>query len=116
MRLQSQIWVAAYLRQVASAGVSAMLTKRGEASAGAIYIKVALLDRTAFLYSPALLILETSPTDRSWQCEFGDTPVEEREVDEFLKNQTSFDRDLWIIEVEDRQGRHFLDDQVAPAL
>ena len=37
---------------------------------------------------------------------------EEREIDNFVKTQTSYDADIWIIEVEDRQGRHFLDNQV----
>lgn len=112
MRVQSQIWVAAYLRQVESSGSSAVLVRRGEASAGAIYIKVCLLDRTARLYSPALILTENAHTDRAWHSEFGEAPIAEPEVDEFLKNQASFDGDLWIIEVEDRQGRHFLDDQL----
>ena len=57
MRLHSHIWVSAFIRQVNNGGASAVLTQRGEATAGAIYIKVSLLDRTAHLYSPAPLFL-----------------------------------------------------------
>jgi len=122
MRLHSHIWVSAFIRQVNTAGASAVLTQRGEATAGAIYIKVALLDRTARLYSPApLFLLEetkqvkneiTQDIDRVWHSEFGSEPRDEFEIDQFLRQQTQYDPDIWLIEVEDREGRHFLDNQL----
>ena len=36
------------------------------------------------------------------------------EVDAYLSRQLDFDPDVWVVEVEDRQGRHFLDDWLAP--
>jgi len=105
------MWVSAYLRQVETAGACALLVRRGEATAGAIYIKVAKLDGTAHLYSPALLLDETSVMERGWHSEFGPEPIAERDVDAFLQNQIGFDADIWIIEVEDPQGRDFLGDQ-----
>ncbi len=111
MRLQSHVWVAAYLRLVDTNGAAALLFRRGEASAGAIYVKVSRLDGTADLYSPALSLTETGSHDRSWQLEFGSSPRTETEVDGFLKAQVGYDADIWIIEVEDAEGRHFLGDQ-----
>jgi hypothetical protein len=35
-------------------------------------------------------------------------------ADAFLAREADFDSDLWLVEVEDRQGRHFLDDQLEP--
>ena len=35
----------------------------------------------------------------------------EGEVDAVLTRQRSRDRDLWVIEVEDREGRHLLDEE-----
>jgi len=35
---------------------------------------------------------------------------DERDVDAALARQRSFDPDIWVIEVEDRQGRHLLDE------
>jgi len=35
---------------------------------------------------------------------------DEPEVDAAIAKQRSFDRDLWVIEVEDRAGRHLLDE------
>ena len=112
MRLQSHIWVSAYLRRVQQEGASALLVRRGEASAGAIYIKISHLDGTAQLFCPALLLDESARNERAWASEFGNEPIEECQIDRFLSTQISYDADLWIIEVEDRQGRHFLEDQV----
>ena len=36
------------------------------------------------------------------------TSGQEPEVDASISRQRSFDPDLWVIEVEDRQGRHLL--------
>ena len=112
MRLHSSIWVAAYIRQVNSAGSSAMQVRRGEETAGAIYIKVCQLDGTAQLYSPAPLFDQVRGNDRAWYAEFKDEAPLEREIDEYLAGQVGVDKDIWIIEVEDRDGRHFLDDQL----
>ncbi|MFV2038579.1 MAG: DUF1491 family protein, partial [Paracoccaceae bacterium] len=35
---------------------------------------------------------------------------EEAEVDAALARQHGFDPDLWVLEVEDRDGRHLLDE------
>ena len=36
-------------------------------------------------------------------------PVVRRDVDEMLRREAEFDPDLWIIEVEDREARSFLE-------
>ena len=51
LRLKSEIWVKAYLRRCAVAGIDAVLLRRGDVDAGAIYIKVSRLDGTADLYA-----------------------------------------------------------------
>ncbi|MGH6833165.1 MAG: DUF1491 family protein, partial [Methyloceanibacter sp.] len=54
--------------------------------------------------------LMESETDRRWVGCFGSGPVSEAEADLYLARQREFDPDLWIIEIEDRAGRHFLGD------
>ncbi|MGZ3362389.1 MAG: DUF1491 family protein, partial [Xanthobacteraceae bacterium] len=44
---------------------------------------------------------------------FGDQPAPEAKVEERLARELRFDPDVWIVEVEDRAGRHFLDQIVA---
>jgi hypothetical protein len=115
MRLKSDLWVMAYLRRCAGEGASAMLVRRGDADAGAIYIKISRLDGTAALYGPAPSGMEEAREDRRWQACFDRAPVTEAEADAFLARQMEFDPDIWLIEVEDRQGRHFLDGWLAQA-
>lgn len=113
MRLKSGIWVAAYLRRCNVEGVAAVVRRRGAEEAGAIFIKVARLDGTATLYGPApqSAFDEAQPADRLFTAVLGGTaPVAEADVEARLTREIRFDPDIWIVESEDRAGRHFLDD------
>jgi hypothetical protein len=115
MRLKSELWVKAYLRRCRVEGADAVLVRRGDEDRGAIYIKVSRLDGTAMLYGPAPSGLDASPADddRRWQPCLKREPAPEADADAFLARQVSFDSDAWILAVEDRAGRHFLDDWLA---
>jgi hypothetical protein len=111
MRLKSGIWVAAYLRRCQIEGASAVLRRRGAEEAGAIFIKVSRLDGTADLYGPApqSAFDEARPSDRAFSAALKNLPLPEAEIESYLARQLRFDPDLWIVEVEDRAGRHFID-------
>lgn len=113
MRLKTEIWVKAYLRRCAHEGADAVLVRRGDTDAGAIYIKVSRLDGTAALFGPAPAGWEGAREDRQFQASLS-REVPEAEADAYLARQIDFDSDIWIVAVEDRQGRHFLDDWLAP--
>jgi len=116
MRLKSGIWVAAYLRRCNSEGVFAAVRRRGAEEAGAIFIKVSKLDGSAVLYSPApqTAFEEMRPSDRAFAASLGmKKPATEADVEAALAREVRFDPDVWIVEVEDRDGRHFLDQVVA---
>ena len=110
MRLKSEIWVKAYLRRCQHEGAAAVLVRRGDQDAGAIYIKVSRPDGTAALFGPAPAGLEEAREERRWQACLDRHTVSEAEADAYLERQTDFDPDIWIVAVEDRQGRHFLED------
>jgi hypothetical protein len=111
MRLKSAIWVAAYMRRCNGAGAFAALRRRGSEEAGAIFIKLNRLDGTAELFGPApqSIFDEAHPSDRAFTRVLGKEPVPEELVEDRLKREIRFDSDAWILEVEDRAGRHFLD-------
>jgi hypothetical protein len=115
MRLKSAIWVAAYVRRCNGEGAFAAVRRRGAEEAGAIFIKLNRLDGTAELFAPApqSAFDEANPTDRAFTRSLGEAPVPEAKVEERLAREIRFDPDTWIVEVEDRAGRHFLDNVVA---
>jgi hypothetical protein len=111
MRLKSAIWVAAYLRRCNVEGVFAVVRRRGAEEAGAIFIILNRLDGTADLYGPAPQTAFDRPlsADRAFSAVLKQRPAPEAAVEARLAREVSFDPDVWILEVEDRGGRHFLD-------
>ncbi len=110
MRLKSAIWVAAYLRRCQTAGVFGAVRRRGAEEAGAVFVKVATLDGRAMLYVPAPQTVydDSRPIERIF-TPMSPQPVPETSVEERLVREIKFDPDAWVVETEDRAGRHFLD-------
>ena len=111
MRLKSGIWVAAYIRRCQIEGAQALLRRRGADEAGAVFIKVSRLDGTAEVFGPApqTAFDEARPSDRAFVRCMKTQPASEADAEAYLARQIKFDPDIWILEVEDRAGRHFLD-------
>jgi hypothetical protein len=113
MRLKSTIWVSAYIRRCNGAGAPAVLRRRGAEEAGAIFIKIDRLDGTVDLFAPApqSAFAEASVSDRAFTRSMAARPA--ADVEAYLAREIRFDPDVWIVEVEDHAGRHFLDTVVA---
>ena len=111
MRLKSGIWVAAYARRCQSAGACAAGRRRGADEAGAVFIKISRLDGTAEVFGPApqTAFDEARPVDRAFTPCLKVQPAPEADAEAYLARQIKFDPDVWIVEVEDRAGRNFLD-------
>lgn len=107
-RLRSDFWVSAHLRRLGGEGIAAVQRRRGAAEAGAIFVKVDRLDGTADLYGPApqALIEAEDSGERLFSPLLSSAPS--FEVEDRLTRELRFDSDLWIIEIDDRAGRHAL--------
>jgi hypothetical protein len=91
-------------------GVFAAVRRRGADEAGAIFIKVNRLDGTADVYAPApQTAFDDHPTDRAFSPALKTKPSPDADAEAYLARQIRFDPDVWIIETEDRAGRHFLE-------
>lgn len=115
MRLKSGIWVAAYVRRCHIEGAFAAVRRRGADEAGAVYIKINRLDGTGILYGPApqSVFEDAQPAARIFTIIVGARgPAPEADIEARLVREIRYDPDVWIVEVEDRAGRHFLDDAV----
>ena len=118
MRLKSGIWVAAYLRRCNVEGVFAAVRRRGAEEAGAIFIKINRLDGTGILYGPApqAVFDDARPAERVFSIVVGrEAPASDSKIEERLVREIRFDPDLWVVEIEDRGGRNFLDNAVSDA-
>jgi len=102
--------VAAYLRRCQTEGVFGAVRRRGAEEAGAVFVKVGLLDGNAMLYFPAPQTVydDSRPIERIF-TPTSKQSVPEASVEERLAREIRFDPDAWIVETEDRAGRHFLD-------
>jgi hypothetical protein len=106
-RLATSIWVSAYLMRLAKEGIHAHVARKGDATAGAVAVKVALMNGRASFFTRGY----GADGRIAWQAQLED--AEESQVDAALARQRGYDPDLWVIEVEDPRGRHMLD---APGL
>jgi hypothetical protein len=107
-RLRSDFWVAAHLRRCSIVGIDAVLRRRGAAEAGAVFVKVDRLDGTASLYGPApQLFVDEAQEGRLFTLVVAEVPS--ADIEARLRRELTFDPDLWVIEIDDREGRHLLD-------
>ena len=104
MRLTADIWVSAYLTRLRLSDIPAFVVHKGDPTAGAVLIKLNTLDGNACGYQRSFDILTGA---RKWVTL---TDGAETVVDASITKQRSFDPDLWVIEVEDKAGRHLLDE------
>ena len=108
MRVTSSFWVAAYLRRCQIAGAFAAMRRRGAESAGAIFVIVERGDRRLDLYGPAPQS-NFAAEDGGRSFETLAAKSDRNTVEVRLRNEIRFDPDIWILEVEERDGRHGLD-------
>ena len=103
-RLKSEIRVSAHLRRAQSAGAFATIARRGDPDAGAIAVKVYLGSGAAKLY------IQSRDIDGAviWREPIENDP-NETSVDAWIAKESNIDPDLWVIEIEDREGRAFLE-------
>lgn len=102
-RLTAEFWVQAYLTRLRLSDIPAFVVAHGDNTAGAVLIKLNTLNGQATAFQRSFDLMTG---DRRW-VDLAQGP--EADVDTAIARQRSFDPDLWVIEVEDRQGRHLLD-------
>jgi len=105
--LSSDLWVSALIRRAQIEGAYATVVKTGDARAGSVIVKAYdTSTRTARLFTEAF----GTDGDRLWIQPV--TSDSESELDAYIARQRGYDPDLWVVEIEDRQGRHFITETV----
>lgn len=103
-RLTTRFWVDAYVTRLRLVDIPCFVVAHGDDTAGSVLVKVNTLDGRACLYQRGYDLLTDT---RTWNVL---AEGAESDVDDALARQRGFDPDLWVIEVEDRRGRHLLDE------
>jgi|TARA_B110000305_G_scaffold231621_1_gene285359 hypothetical protein len=104
IQLTSDVWVSAYLTRLRLVDIQAFVVARGDANAGAVLVKLNTLDGKGMVFQRSF---DLKTGGRNWvELICGDEPA----LDAAITRQRSFDPDIWVIEVEDRAGRHLLDE------
>ena len=106
-RLKAGIFVRALIRRAEVAGASAFILRKGAEEAGAVILKVARLDGHVLVLNQVRL----GDGRLAWAQALGGWS-DEAKASAFCDRQVKFDPDLWIVEIEDREGRAFVDEEI----
>ncbi len=106
-RLKSGIFVRALVRRAESAGAQAYVVRKGSEEAGAIFLKVSRLDGSCIVLNQA----RDGEGELVWARPLGES-CDDARANAYFERQIKFDPDLWILEIEDRQGRAFVDEKI----
>lgn len=106
-RLKAGIFVRALIRRAEVAGAQGYVLHKGSEEAGAVYIKINTLDGMCLVLSQA----RAGAGELVWLRPLGEACDEDRARSYFDK-QMRYDPDLWVVEIEDKQGRTFVDEKI----
>jgi hypothetical protein len=104
-RIKTEHWVHAHLRRCAIAAVPAVVVRHGDDERGMVLLKINTLRDGC-----KVLIQARDVTGKlGWMAALRGDLVPEAEADAYIERQTRNDPDLWVIEIEDPQGRRWFD-------
>ena len=105
-RVKAELWIKAHIRKCNAKAIPVTVVRRGDDQAGALIIKVNQLGPGCAVLVPT----NTLDGGRKWRWAFGKELVPESEADAYIEKQLNLDPDIWVLEIEDRKGRHLIED------
>lgn len=100
--LPTALYVEAHLRRLTLEGTPYYVVHKGAYAAGTVMVKLNLLDGTYRLIQQQRDIYGTL----GWMTLRGGQADNEAETDAFIRRSVDRDPDVWVIEVDDRQGKN----------
>lgn len=107
MLIDTDIWVYALIRRASLGGAFATVGRKGHSRGGAVLVKQ--VNRRA---GEARLYAEATRGDGEpvWMQPTGSK--DEADLDAYIERAIRIDPDLWVVEIDDPEGRHFLVERV----
>ena len=106
-RLKTGLYVRALIRRAEIGGASVYVARRGAEEAGALILKLTKPNGSLTVLSRA----SRGDGERVWIKPLGDS-ADSAAATKYFEKQVRFDPDLWIVEIEDREGRAFVDEPI----
>ncbi len=107
-RLKTELWVKAHIRRCQALGLDAFLRHRGDRDAGGILLKINAFAKGAMLLEPIM----DMDGGRAWIKATGPDFVDDHLAEAMIDKRRGRDRDLWVLEIEDPDNRHELDESI----
>jgi len=106
-RLKTHVIIQSAVRRASMRGAAATVARRGDPDAGPIYVKV---NRGPDVGCTVLAPTRDWDTGAlGWRIVTGGEPVPEVDADALIDRERAIDPDLWVLEIEDREGWHPFD-------
>lgn len=100
-KLKAKLFVHAAIRRCGLEAVPVVVAKKGDEDAGTILVKVNRGDGTAEIYTQA----RDGQGRLGWLKSTGPAPVEDARAEAAIARARDVDWDLWVLEVDSRDGR-----------
>lgn len=101
-RLPTGLWVDAHLRRCTSAAIPVYVVHKGAYAAGTVMVKIVMRGAGCLLLNQ----MRDIDGNMGWMQVFEDGPADERRADDYIKRAIARDPDVWVIEVEDADGKN----------
>lgn len=107
-KIKAGIWVQAQIRMCDINCIPIMVRHKGDADSGAILLKLDQGNAGCSVLSQVRDI-DGNP---GWMYGGGGQFIPEGDAESYIKRQIQRDPDLWVLEIEDQQGRYELDGKI----
>ena len=106
-QLPTDILVTAQIRIAANNGIPIFVRHRGDNNSGTIVLKINKLDGSARVLTQVM-----QDEKLVWAPVSKKDPMPDEDAENYLKQRVDFDPDVWLLEVEDKEGRHWFPGKV----
>jgi hypothetical protein len=106
--LKVRFWVDALRWRAESAGASVYIDRKGDPDAGIVILKTVNQDQEVQVFAP----VRNFEGEREWICPLGEGAYTGSVAEEYIRNRIESDPDIWVIEIADKTGRHFLTEAI----
>jgi hypothetical protein len=104
-RIPTELWVSAKLRSLQTQGIGVYVVHSGAPASGTVIIRSVLRDESCLIYT------QTRDLDGNlvWMDSFDGKPADKVKGDDYIQRARNRDPDVWIIEIEDKNGKNLFE-------